>query len=214
MKATRKSPGNPCSSLMNCQQHRCAPKPDCSCLSPVLSRKQVCLCVLAIVVSVLPLSAQKIRYSPSFGAAGNPAVSVVHNASFGTNPTADEERCFPWNASEIRTTTVSVTRLKIPPKARREYEQACDASNQNKLEVAEQHARSAIDKFKDYAAAWVMLGVVLEGQHKAPEARDACSQAAAIDAAYLPAYLCAAEFSARNRATAANCSTCCMVPLP
>lgn len=156
-------------------------------------------CVLAIVVSVLPLSAQKIRYSPSFGAAGSPEASVVRNATFGPNPTADEEWCFPWNASEIRTTTVSVARLKIPPKAKREYEQACDASNQNRLDEAEQHARSAIDKFKDYAAAWVMLGVVLEGQHKAPEARDACSHAAAIDAAYLPAYLCAAEFSARNR---------------
>jgi hypothetical protein len=44
-----------------------------------------------------------------------------------------------------------------------------------------------------------MLGVILEEQHKAQEARDACSHAAAIDAAYLPAYLCAAEVSARTR---------------
>ena len=44
-----------------------------------------------------------------------------------------------------------------------------------------------------------MLGVILEEQHKAQQARDACSRAAAIDAGYLPAYLCAAEISARNR---------------
>jgi hypothetical protein len=41
--------------------------------------------------------------------------------------------------------------------------------------------------------------VILEGQHKAHEAHDACSHAAAIDATYLPAYLCAAEISAQDR---------------
>ena len=44
-----------------------------------------------------------------------------------------------------------------------------------------------------------MLGVILEEQHKAQEARDACSHAATIDATYLPAYLCAAEVSVRKR---------------
>lgn len=57
----------------------------------------------------------------------------------------------------------------------------------------------SIDKFKDYPAAWVMLGVVLDEQHKVQEARDACSHATTIDGQYLPAYLCVAEFSARNR---------------
>jgi tetratricopeptide (TPR) repeat protein len=44
-----------------------------------------------------------------------------------------------------------------------------------------------------------MLGLILEQQHKSQEARDACSHAATIDAAYLPAYLCEAEFSVRNQ---------------
>src|ERR1700688_2726226 len=44
-----------------------------------------------------------------------------------------------------------------------------------------------------------MLGVVLDEQNKEPQARDACSHVTAIDAKYFPAYLCLAEFSARNQ---------------
>lgn len=199
MKSTRKSSGKPCSGVMSGQQNCCALKPDCYTLSVVLTSKQVLLCVLAMAVSVMPSRAQKTRYSPNFGAAGKPSVTVVHNSTFDIRTTGDEESCFPWKLSAVRSTTVSVTRLKIPSKARREYETACDASNKNKFEEAEQHARGAIDQFRDYSAAWVMLGVILEEQRKPQEARDACSHAATIDATYLPAYLCEAEVSVRNR---------------
>jgi tetratricopeptide (TPR) repeat protein len=111
----------------------------------------------------------------------------------------DDEKCLPWNLSAAQATTSRVTTLKVPSKARGEYEKACDASQKKKFEEAEQHLRRAIDKFKDYSAAWVMLGVVLDEQHKVQEARDACSQATTIDGKYFPAYLCLAEFSARNQ---------------
>jgi len=199
MKATRKSPGRPCSSVMTRRRNSRQLKPERYSLSAVLIWKQMLLCGLAMVVSVIPLCAQRTRYTPGFGAAGKPSVNVVHNSTFDTDPTADEEKCFPWKLAAVRSTTVSVTRLKVPSNARIEYEKACDASNKNKFEEAEQHARSAIDKFQDYSAAWVMLGVILEEQHKAQQASDACSHVAAIDATYLPAYLCAAEVSARNR---------------
>jgi len=115
-------------------------------------------------------------------------------------PTApDDEKCFPWNLSAARSASVSVARLQIPGKARNEYEKACDASNKNNFDAAEKHARGAIDKYHNYSAAWVMLGVILEQQHKAQEASDACTHAATIDATYLPAYLCGAEFSVRSR---------------
>ncbi len=199
MKATRKSPGGLCSSVMTRQRNSCQLKPDGHSLSAIWSWKQVPFYGLAMLVSVVPLCAQKTRYTPNFGAAGKPSVNVVYNSTFDTNLAADEESCFPWKLAAGRSTTVSVTRLKVPPNARIEYEKACDASNKNKFEEAEQHAHSAIDKFQDYSAAWVMLGVILEERHKAQEASDACSHAAAIDATYLPAYLCAAEVSARNR---------------
>jgi len=152
-----------------------------------------------MAASVLPLRAQRTRYTPSFGAAGRPSVNVVQDSTFNTIPNVDEESCFPWKLSGTRPATVTVTRLKVPSKAIGEYEQACDASNKNKFTEAEQHARSAIDTFQGYSAAWVMLGVILEEQHRSQEARDACTHAAGIDATYLPAYLCAAEVSARGR---------------
>jgi tetratricopeptide (TPR) repeat protein len=152
-----------------------------------------------MVLSVLPSRAQKIRYTPNFGAAGKPSVNVVQNSSFDGNPAPGEEGCFPWKLAAARSTTVSVARLKVPPKAREEYEKACEAHNKNKFEEAEQHARRAIQKLQDYSAAWVLLGVILEEQHKGPEAWDACSRAAAIDANYLPAHLCGAEVSVRSR---------------
>ncbi len=111
----------------------------------------------------------------------------------------DEEKCFPWKLSGVRATTVSATKLKVPAQARREFEMACDASNKNDFPAAQQHARNAIGKFQSYSAAWVLLGMILEGQHQTQEARDACSHAATADANYLPAYLCGAEVSARNQ---------------
>jgi hypothetical protein len=111
----------------------------------------------------------------------------------------DDEKCLPWTLSVEPTKSLSVTTLKVPSKARGDYEKACSASLKKKFEDAERYSRRAIDKYQDYAAAWVMLGVVLDEQHKEQEARDACSHAAIIDEKYLPAYLCMAEFSARNR---------------
>jgi len=126
-------------------------------------------------------------------------MNVVKSATFNGVPVSNEEACFPWKVRAVRSSTVSVTGLKVPSKARSEYDKACDASNKNRFQEAEQHARGAIDKFQDYSAAWVMLGVILEEQHNSQAAREACSHATKIDAAYIPAYLCAAEVSARNR---------------
>jgi tetratricopeptide (TPR) repeat protein len=153
-----------------------------------------------MVICAKPFVAQKKTSLGvgGFGAGGKPQVTVT-KSTVVANPTPDDEQCFPWNLSEARVTAVSVTRLKVPLKARREFEKACEASNKNKFAEAEQYARSAIEKFQDYSAAWVMLGVILEEQNKGQEARNACSHAVAIDGTYLPAYLCSAELSVRNR---------------
>jgi tetratricopeptide (TPR) repeat protein len=152
-----------------------------------------------MAVSVLPVCAQKTRYTPNFGAAGKPSMNVVRGSNFDSSQAASEETCFPWKVSLVQSTTVNVRRLEVPAKARSEYDKACDASSKNKFEEAEEHARGAIEKFQYYPAAWVMLGVILEEQHKGQPARDACAHAATIDATYLPAHLCTAEVSVRNR---------------
>lgn len=200
MTSTRQSPGRLCSNVANHLRNCCVLKPDCYSLPAFLSWERALFCVLFVAVSVLPLRAQRNRiYTPSFGAAGKPPVSVVHNSTFNDNATLDEESCFPWKLSLARPATVTVNRLKVPPKATEEYEKACDASYKSKFTEAEQHVRRAIETFQGYSAAWVMLGVILEEQHKAQEAGDACSHAAGIDSTYLPAYLCGAEVSARSR---------------
>lgn len=130
---------------------------------------------------------------------GNPSASTSGSRSLSAAGMFTDESCLPWNFSRRQDTAVSVVTLKIPPKARSEYEKACDANNNNKFEDAEGHARQAIHEFQSYPAAWVMLGMTLEQQHRQQEARDACDQAVMVDPKYLPGFLCQAEFSARSR---------------
>jgi tetratricopeptide (TPR) repeat protein len=111
----------------------------------------------------------------------------------------DDEKCLPWNLSAAQAAASTATKLKVPSKARGEYLKACDAFQKKNMEEAEHHLRRALDTFKDYSAAWVLLGVVLDEHHAEQEARNACSHATTIDAKYFPAYLCLAEFSARNQ---------------
>ena len=130
----------------------------------------------------------------------DPTMQPMPNIPPMPKPTMpDDEKCFPWNLSENKAASVSVTGLKVPSKARGEYEKACDASSKNNLAEAEQHVRKAIEKFETYSAAWVMLGLTLEQEHRLKEASEACSHALAVNAKYLPAYLCQAEFAVRNQ---------------
>ena len=187
------------------------PEADFCRLALILSRKQIALCVLVMALSVAPSHAQlknrpEIGPGPMSGPSSNINSEIVCGGPMiGDLPplrkpvVADDEKCLPWNLSGARDKTSSVATLKVPSKARSEYESACNAAQKKKFQDAEQHARGAIEKFQNYPAAWVMLGVVLDEQDKVQDARDACSHAAKIDEKYLPAYLCAAAFSARTQ---------------
>jgi tetratricopeptide (TPR) repeat protein len=110
----------------------------------------------------------------------------------------EDEACLPWGISQIRGATVSVVRLEVPDKARGEFEKACGDFKKKKLAEAEQHVRSAIEKYSNYVAAWVMLGQVLSAQQQADQAHEACSHANLTDPTYLPPYICLAELDARS----------------
>jgi predicted Zn-dependent protease len=208
---------------MNGQPSGSIPMSDRSQLASVQNLSRAALCILSLGFLALPCHAQK-GGSGGGGGGGNRGssgggISTVPNyPSVYSNPypqpmpqpypdlpnppkpaVFQEERCLPWNASEDRDVAISLTRLQIPSKAKSEYEKACDANNKKKFDEAEQHVRSAIEKFQSYAAAYVMLGVVLEEKKKDQDARDACDHAMTIDAKYLPAYLCKAEFSSRGQ---------------
>lgn len=177
----------------------------------MLRWKHVALGAFAIALWTVPAGAQKNAQPligagtrndcrPTWGSPCGVTQNTIPDMPMLPKPVlARDEDCLPWNLSSARDSASSVTTLKVPSNARREYEKACDAYRKKKFNDAEQHLRGAIGKFQDYSAAWVMLGVVLDGQKRVPAARDACSRAAKADARYLPAYLCAAEFSTRNQ---------------
>ncbi len=106
--------------------------------------------------------------------------------------TLEEDACFPWDLSSGSGTSISALRLSVPSKARSEYDKACSAFKKSKPVDSEQHARSAIEKYPKYPAAWVMLGQALQAQGKMDDAREACSKPLSVDRTYLPPYLCLA----------------------
>lgn len=109
-----------------------------------------------------------------------------------------EDNCFLPPLSGPLPTTVGISDLQIPTKARREHWDGCVALKNNKIADAENHLRKAVKQWPKYWAAWVVLGQVLQAEQKTNEARDACSQPLAGNANYLPAYLCLADISARS----------------
>jgi tetratricopeptide (TPR) repeat protein len=106
------------------------------------------------------------------------------------------ESCNSWTEAGVKSPTVSTIRLAVPDKASSEYQKACSAYRSRKLQQAEEHVRNAIKLYANYVPAWVVLGQVLDAEHKRPEARTACSQAMTVDPTYVAPYLCLAEFDA------------------
>jgi tetratricopeptide (TPR) repeat protein len=108
----------------------------------------------------------------------------------------DAEACISWTEYGVRSPTVSTARLAVPEKASSEYQKGCDDYKDKKFVHSEEHLRKAIAVYPVYAAAWVLLGQVLDAQRRRPEAREVCSQASAVDPKYVAPYLCLAEFAA------------------
>ena len=108
-----------------------------------------------------------------------------------------DESCLLWTVAEVQGPTISAATLQVPGKARGEYRKGCSDLRGKKLETAENHLRKALQEYPRYAAAWVLLGQVLEAGNRIEEARGACSQASGVDSSYAPAYLCLADVAAQ-----------------
>ncbi len=218
MKAACRVPGGPFPTGLVCERIGGTPKSEPNRLSSILNWKHLGLCALALAFSPLPSHAQRSG-TPSIAVGGPGTASSLpcNSAGYrcsGVEPewkgtdtipplpppeALEDDKCLPWSLSEGKAAAVSVTRLKIPSNASHEYEKACDANNKKHFDEAEQHARSAIEKFQNYPQAWVLLGLILDRQDKGPEAVEACSHAATIDSTYLPGYLCETELSAKKQ---------------
>src|SRR5215469_12397229 len=114
--------------------------------------------------------------------------------------TPERDECLLPPLTLVKSPLVSASALAVPPKAKKEYADACEALRQKKTEIAEKHLRNAVQRYSKYSAAWVTLGQLLATQNDAVEARKACAQGSAVEPNYVPAYLCLAELAARERA--------------
>ena len=177
-------------------------------IAPIAGFSALLLCTMA--VSGPPLYAQAtLKTNPQVGVstgancvASNPCYNMPVIGDIPPLPAPvvfNDEKCLPWSLATDQASTSRIAALKVPSRARSEFQKACAASQKKQLSESEQHLRRAIDKFKDYSVAWVMLGIVLDEEHKPQDARDACTHVTTTDAKYFPAYLCLAEFSARNQ---------------
>ncbi|MGO8794475.1 MAG: tetratricopeptide repeat protein [Candidatus Sulfotelmatobacter sp.] len=113
------------------------------------------------------------------------------------NPGGKQKLCsiepFPGLAN-----VATVHSLEVPPKAQKQYSDACSALKRNKLAASEQHLRKAVEIYPKYVAGWVMLGQILEAQRQSDRARSACLQASDADPNYVASYLCLAEIAGRK----------------
>jgi tetratricopeptide (TPR) repeat protein len=114
--------------------------------------------------------------------------------------TETEDSCLLPPLTPVRSPVVAATTLSVPPKARKEYSDACAALKDKKTESAETHLRNAVQEYPSYSVAWVTLGQLLAAENHTEDARNACAQGSAVEPKYLPAYLCLAEIAAREKA--------------
>jgi tetratricopeptide (TPR) repeat protein len=172
-----------------------------ACFRAMMSARAAVLCGLIIASLPTALLAQGMRYPLQDSAGKIPATPddrvVVDNNN--SKPNAGDKKWCVFQPFPGMATSVSVTSLRIPPKAQKEYDQACADLKDKKLPEAEQHLHKATEIYPKYAVGWVILGQILETLQRRIEARDACLRASNADPNYLPAYLCLAEIAGREQ---------------
>ena len=122
------------------------------------------------------------------------------NAPGAEKKSETEDSCLLPPLTLVRTPVVAATTLAVPPKARKEYSEACAALKEKKIESAEVHLRKAVQEYPRYSVAWVTLGQMLAAEHRTEDAGNACAQGSTVEPKYVPAYLCLAEIAARGKA--------------
>ncbi|MFZ0584397.1 MAG: tetratricopeptide repeat protein [Candidatus Acidiferrales bacterium] len=161
--------------------------------------RRIALCALVVLASAPSLAAQQNSTPgwPLHNSAPDHATADATGAMPTFGPDLDES-CLLWNITQSHAATVSTATLKIPGNAKGEYRKSCSDLKDKNLASAQAHLHKALDEYPQYAAAWALLGQVLEAGNKIDEARNACSQASAADAGYAPAYLCLADVAAQQ----------------
>lgn len=170
---------------------------------------------LAALMSI-PMAAQKgNRHNGGSHSSSPPAAIMLGSnptsteGAFDTYPitepdvekklsTTEQPACFQFPMAPVASSTVSASRMTVPAKAKKEFGQACVAVRKKKLNDAQKHLNRAIQGYSNFADAWVLLGQTEEDQGNMQGAEQSCEHARAVDASYIPGYLCLADVAARQ----------------
>jgi tetratricopeptide (TPR) repeat protein len=161
---------------------------------------ELVLCAFAVVFLTPTLTAQQDT-TPGWPLHSSAPDHALPDA-VGTQPPNNvetDESCLLWTADKAQRGVIGAASLKVPGKARGEYKKGCSDLKDKKLARAEDHLRKAVQEYPQYAAAWALLGQVLDAGNRIEEARTACSQASGADSSYMPAYLCLADVAAQSK---------------
>jgi len=169
----------------------------------------VCASALALFTPLLSARQSQTGNTPGTSAPGWPITNtmpghgrVIPDPTTGMQSPETgfaNESCSLWAVEAVQGSTISAASMQVPAKAKREYGKGCSDLKGGKLEPAEEHLRKAVQDYPQYAAAWVLLGQVLETGKRMEDARGACSHASSLDLNYAPAYLCLADVAAQEQ---------------
>jgi tetratricopeptide (TPR) repeat protein len=96
--------------------------------------------------------------------------------------------------------TVSVAEMKVPAKARNEFDKARELAAKNKLEDARKHLDSALKSYPNFADALTLRGVLDMQEQKFQAAEQDLENAIKADPSHAPAYTAlGAVFSSEHR---------------
>jgi tetratricopeptide (TPR) repeat protein len=159
---------------------------------------ELAVCAFAVAFLTPPLPAQQDT-TPGWPLHNSAPDHALPDAVGPQPPSIVEadESCLLWTDRKMQRAMISTATLKVPGRARDEYRKGCSDLKNKKLASAEDHLRKAVQKYPEYAAAWVLLGQVLDSGNRIEEARVACSEASGADSSYVPAYLCLADAAAQ-----------------
>ncbi len=124
-------------------------------------------------------------------------ISLLELDTFGSN--VDVGVIVVHRSTKVEGATVSAIPYKAPKDARRAYEKGLQAERNGKLADAHQYFETAVKMYPASPNAWFKLGTVLQRQNQMDAARNAYTQATAIDTKFLPPYLSLASMAYETR---------------
>jgi tetratricopeptide (TPR) repeat protein len=85
--------------------------------------------------------------------------------------------------------SVSVTSLLVPDKARKEFEKGQKDGQNKNYKAAAEHLEKAVAEYDKYAAAWNALGAFYSGNQELEKSRQSFAKSIAANPKYVPPYM-------------------------